>query len=188
MQNLTVLSSEKSVPQIWLKQYPQQLTQLWIKWRSGDSALTRPISLIFMADSTLTRLIWVRVESNWLTIHRQAQPWCKLMWTRRVCSSVDAFPSLHDLVMDDILSRRLYFMQFITHFNTSSFSSRTGRLQMEEVSGRRSRTASWVRAVIMGFAEYKKIWKWVPRYLLSRYERNHSFIHTHFWLIPRISG
>ena len=29
-----------------------------------DSTLTRLISLIFTADSTLTRLIWVRVESN----------------------------------------------------------------------------------------------------------------------------
>ena len=47
------------------------LTQAVSSWLNSDSndeqrdsTLTRLISLIFTADSTLTRLIWVRVESN----------------------------------------------------------------------------------------------------------------------------
>ena len=47
------------------------LTQAVSSWPNSDSnndqrdsTLTRLISLIFTADSTLTRLIWVRVESN----------------------------------------------------------------------------------------------------------------------------
>ena len=47
------------------------LTQAISSWLNSDSnddqhdsTLTRLISLIFTADSTLTRLIWVRVESN----------------------------------------------------------------------------------------------------------------------------
>ena len=47
------------------------LTQTVSSWLNSDSnddqrdsTLTRLISLIFTADSTLTRLIWVRVESN----------------------------------------------------------------------------------------------------------------------------
>ena len=47
------------------------LTQAVFSWLNSDSnddqrdlTLTRLISLIFTADSTLTRLIWVRVESN----------------------------------------------------------------------------------------------------------------------------
>ena len=47
---------------LWLKQYPFDSTDSNDVQR--DSTLTRLISLIFTADSTLTRLIWVRVESN----------------------------------------------------------------------------------------------------------------------------
>ena len=64
MQNLNVFSSEKSVTQLWLKQY---LFSWFISDSNDDrhdSTLTRLISLIFTADSTLTRLIWVRVETR----------------------------------------------------------------------------------------------------------------------------
>ena len=61
MQNLHVFSSEQSVTQLWLNSI--QLTQLWLKWRSAWLN-SRLIFLVFTADSTMTRLIWVRVESN----------------------------------------------------------------------------------------------------------------------------
>ena len=61
MQNLHVFSSEQSVTELWLNSI--QLTQLWLKWRSAWLN-SRLIFLVFTADSTMTRLIWVRVESN----------------------------------------------------------------------------------------------------------------------------
>ena len=61
MQNLHVFSSEQSVTQLWLNRI--QLTQLWLKCRSAWLN-SRLIFLVFTADSTMTRLIWVRVESN----------------------------------------------------------------------------------------------------------------------------
>ena len=49
--------------QLWLKQYTFDST-LDSNDDQRDSTLTRLISLIFTADSILTRLIWVRVESK----------------------------------------------------------------------------------------------------------------------------
>ena len=53
------------------KNFDLTLTQAVSSWLNSDSnddqrdsTLTRLISLLFTADSTLTRLIWVRVESN----------------------------------------------------------------------------------------------------------------------------
>ena len=62
------------------------LTQAVSSWLNSDSnddqrdsTLTRLISLIFTTDSTLTRLIWVRVESNltydsWIEHNPDSQP------------------------------------------------------------------------------------------------------------------
>ena len=57
VQNLNVFASENSVIQLRLKQHPVDSTRYDSNDDERDSTLTRLISLIFTADSTLTQLI-----------------------------------------------------------------------------------------------------------------------------------